>query len=237
MVEYKGFSLVSTAQSNTYTRQLIVRQESSWVPTSSGTLQGQQSSQAAGFRLVLPPELVLPLHSCVDSCTQTLHYGLPGDHFLNELINVMNFVLAQKVKTPIPATGRNSHSNSVHNSPGTLSLSHSSSFACFQVPLFKIMLLEQYLSLLSRSGFPPFRLLTALDRDVFHRKYRKVLPLFHCVFSLDCFPPNQDPVGDLEVTNLAVISATVLVSLPICNFMTKSIFFLPILHVMFLLNC
>lgn len=213
-----------------------MRRESSWVPTGSGTLQGQQSSQAAGFRLVLPPELVLPLHSCVDCCTQTLRYGLPGDRFRNELINVMNCVLAQKVKTPIPATGRNSHSNSVHNSPGTLSLSPSSNIACFQVPLVKLRLLEQYPSLLSRSGFPPFRPLTALGRDVSHQKDRKVL-YFIVFFSLDCFPPNQDPVGDLEVTNLAVISVSVLVSLPICNFMTKSIFFLPILRVMFLLSC
>lgn len=190
-------------------------------PLGSGARQGQQSSQAAVFRLVLPPELVLPLHSCADSCTQTLHYRLPGDRFLNEHISVMNFVLAQKVKTPIPATGRNSHSNSVHNSPGTLSLSHSSNIACFQVPLFKTMLLEQYPSLLSRSGFPLFRLLTALGRDVFHQKSRKVLHILHRGFSLDCFPLNQDPVGDLEVTNLALISASVLVTLPICNFMTK----------------
>lgn len=62
----------------------------------SGALQGHQSSQAAVFRLVLPPELALPLHSCADSCTQTLHYRLPGGRFLNERINVMNFVLAQK---------------------------------------------------------------------------------------------------------------------------------------------
>jgi len=152
-VKGKGFGLVST-QKVTHAGQRIVWQESSHVPMGSGARHGQQSSQAAVFRLVLPPELVLPLHSCVDSCTQTLHYRLPGDRFLNERINVMNFVLAQKVKTPIPATGRNSHSNSVHNSPGTLSLSHSSNIACFQVPLFKTTLLELYPSLLSRSGFP-----------------------------------------------------------------------------------
>lgn len=122
----------------------------------SGTLQGQQSSHAAVFRLVLPPELVLPLHSCVDSCTQTLHYRLPGDCFLNELINVINFVLAKEVRSPIPATGRNSHSNSEHNWPWTLFLFHSSNIACFQGPLLKPMLLEQYPSLLSRSGFPLF---------------------------------------------------------------------------------
>jgi len=117
------------------------------VPMSSSTPQGQQSSQAAVFRLVLPPELVLPLHSCVDSCTQTLHYRLPGVCFLNERINVTNFVLAQKVETPIPATSRNSNSNSVHNSPGTLFLSHSSNIAYFQVTLFETTLLEQYSSL------------------------------------------------------------------------------------------
>lgn len=61
--------------------------------------------------------------------------------------------------------------------------------------------------------------------------------IFHRGFSLDCFPLNQDPIGDLVVTNLAVISASVLVSLPIRNFMTKSVFFLPILNVMVLLNC
>lgn len=148
----------------------------------------------------------------------------------------MNFVLAQKVKTPVPATGRNSHSSSAHNSPGTLSLSHSSNIACFQVPLFKTTFLEQYPSLLSRSGFPLFRLLTALGRDVFHQRSWKVLPIFHRGFSLDCFPLNQGPAGDLEVTNLAVISASVLVLLPICNFMTKSILFLPILCVTVLLN-
>lgn len=37
---------------------------------------------------------------------------------------------------------------------------------------------------------------------------------------------NQDPVGDMEVTNLAVICASVLVSLPICNFRTVNYFFL-----------
>lgn len=81
-----------------HTWQLIVWQEGTGSPMDSGALRGQQSSQAAVFRLVLPPELVLPLHSCVDSCTQTLHYRLPGDCFLNERINVMNFVLAKKLR-------------------------------------------------------------------------------------------------------------------------------------------
>lgn len=38
-----------------------------------------------------------------------------NNRFLNEGINVINFVLAKKAKTPIPATSRNSHSNSEHN--------------------------------------------------------------------------------------------------------------------------
>lgn len=82
------------------------------------------------------------------------------------------------------------------------------------------MLLEQYSSLLSRSGFPVW-ISTALGRDVFHQKSQKVLNILHCGFSLDFFSLNQDPVSDLEITILAVISVSALVTLPICNFMTK----------------
>lgn len=91
-------ALVWSALLKAHIWQLIVWQEGIGSPVGSGTPWGQQSSQAAVFRLVLPPELVLPLHSCVDSCTQTLHYRLPGDCFLNEHINVMNFVLAKKLR-------------------------------------------------------------------------------------------------------------------------------------------
>lgn len=90
-------ALVWPAVQKAHTWQLILWQEGVGSPVGSGTPRGQQGSQAAVFRLVLPPELALPLHSCVDSCTQILHYGLPGDCFLNEHINVMNFVLAKEL--------------------------------------------------------------------------------------------------------------------------------------------
>lgn len=211
----------------------LCSRRASWVPTGSGALQGQQCSQAAVFRLVLPPELVLPLHSCADSCTQTPHYRLPGVCFLNERINVMNFVLAQKVKTPIPATSRNSHSNSVHNSPGTLFLSHSSNIACFQVTLFKTTLLEQYPSLLSSSGFLLFRLLAALGRDVFYQKAQKVLHIFHCAFFFFFFSglPSSESRSSWWSGSycLAVISP--------CIYAHMWYFFFPILCVIVLLSC
>lgn len=83
------------------------------------------------------------------------------------------------------------------------------------------MLLEQYPSLLSRSGFPLFRFSTALGRDVFHQESRNVLHILHCGFSLDRFCLNRDPISDLEITTLAVISVSAPVTLPTCNFMTK----------------
>lgn len=60
-----------------------------------------------------------------------------------------------------------------------------------------------------------------LGGDVFRQKSQKVLHILHCGFSLDCFSLKQDPVSDLEITILAVISVSALVTLPICNFMTK----------------
>lgn len=70
------------------------------------------------------------------------------------------------------------------------------------------MLLEQYPSLLSRSG--PVWISTILGIDIFHQKSLEVLHIWHCVFSLDCFSLNQDPVSDLEITILVVISVSAL---------------------------
>jgi len=82
--------------------------------------------------------------------------------------------------------------------------------------------------LLNRSGFPPFRLLTVLGRDVFYQKAWKVFKIFHCVFIPACLHLNEGLVGDLEVT---IWHLSVLVFLPVCDF-----FFFPLLCVIVLLN-
>lgn len=82
--------------------------------------------------------------------------------------------------------------------------------------------------LLNRSGFPPFRLLTVLGRDVFYQKAWKVFKIFHCIFIPACLHLNEGLVGDLEVT---IWHLSVLVFLPVCDF-----FFFPLLCVTVLLN-